>query len=225
MPGFPKSAGFTLWSVGRPRKGHREDVTNIPSGDNWSGSLWRTRGRDQSIWASWETDCEDPGPTGWNSRQWRQSWCPPSPRAPRLSVSGRPLNHPRSRYFPNNRAVAMNASLLPLSVSNRVALCKTGSATVTMALFVAEKCALENSENRWSLVRKQGYTKWSLRSPSTPEPRSPSARPAERTRSCSVPETADQAAQPFRNRQLCGAPALWRGRLAECLPGPVKLGD
>lgn len=40
-----------------------------------------------------------------------------------------------------------------------------------------------------------------------------------------VPETADQAAQPFRNSQLCGAPAPRRERLAECLPGPVKLGD
>lgn len=45
-----KSADFTLWSVERPRKGleHRDDVTSIPSGDSWSGSLWRTRGRDRA---------------------------------------------------------------------------------------------------------------------------------------------------------------------------------
>lgn len=50
----------------------------------------------------------------------------------------------------------MSASLSPLSVFNMVDLCKTGSATVTMALFVAEKCAFENSQNHWPLVPTRG---------------------------------------------------------------------
>lgn len=89
-----------------------------------------------------------------------------------------------------------------------VALCKTGSATVTMALFVAEKCAFENSENHCAY----GVSPW-VGPP--PQPRSLSARPAGWTRSCSVPETAGQAA----SLQEC--PAVWGPSLVGGEAGPV----
>lgn len=48
----------------------------------------------------------------------------------------------------------MNAGLVPLSVFIMTDLCKTGSATVTMVLFVAEKCTFENSANPGTLALK-----------------------------------------------------------------------
>lgn len=111
-------------------------------------ALWRMRGRDQNG-RTWRGICRhDPDPQGLESKAAeRKPGRPGAFRASRL-----PPNRPRSRHFPNDRAVAMSASLSPLSVFHMVDVCKTGSATVTMALFVAEKCAFENSANHWPLV-------------------------------------------------------------------------
>lgn len=78
-----------------------------------------------------------------------------------------------------------------------VALCKTGSATVTMALFVAEKCAFENSENHWPLVQSEAVLMESPRGWAPPHSHGlPLPDQHGWTGSRSVPETADQAAQP-----------------------------
>lgn len=48
----------------------------------------------------------------------------------------------------------MNAGLVPLSVFIMTDFCKTGSAAVTMVLFVAEKYTFENSANPGTLALK-----------------------------------------------------------------------
>lgn len=60
-------------------------------------------------------------------------------RAPRAGVS-------------RTAAGIVGASLLPLSGFHTGDLCKTGSAPVTMALLVAEKCASQHSESHWPLA-------------------------------------------------------------------------